>query len=330
MLLLCSCTAVFAQPVLTAANVSPQIGNQMYYFNVGRYPEGDSGAGRIWDFSTVKSTNSSSAKVIPCNASVVCGNFPGSNVASSFTNAEYFLSATSDSIELLGSWNYPYVQPQEAYTNPRMVMRFPFTYGDRYVDSFSSIVRSGHSVIVLVGSDSTEADGWGTLKIKYWSLPNVLRIRKIATVLGTVTDTITNVVRTYQNKEVSYFWYTPGYHDYLLTMSTLVSMFNGTTSSSLTGAYTGSSAGYPSAVAEVQTIAGIIENPARDVLRISTTSPVALQYTIIDALGSVVRAGNLPGGTREHKISLSAIPTGLYCLLLNDGKSRSVERFTVQ
>jgi hypothetical protein len=324
-----------AQPILTSYNISPLVGNEVTYRSTGYYAPGDSGAGRFWDFSMLQASSSSFAEVTECIKSPHCGSFPGSNTVSRLqTNIiDYFYNSQPDSLTLVGLWHYRLAAAYEFYTNPRTVFTFPFTYGSSFVDSFRAFLQQPGASMDYFGNDSVLADGWGSVRIGAKTISNVLRIKKITTTHGVVTDSVHSKTNNHKSKELAYYWYVPYYHEYILYMSEIFSDFPNSPPHATYGGYTTSPEG-PLVVQPLENKpAYILQNPAHGTLRLelSTSAKADIAYRITDMQGRYLKYGVWSRGQGSTiELSLAHVPSGIYCLSITDNNGSHTERFVVE
>jgi len=102
------------------------------------------------------------------------------------------------------------------YSDPDMVMKLPFTFGDSIYDSASLIqyINNGSKIMTEQGR-TTVGDGYGTITLPSGTFTNVLRYKvtldqAIKVVYGG------SVVASIKYHIVEYFWADAGYQDFLL------------------------------------------------------------------------------------------------------------------
>jgi hypothetical protein len=283
---------------------------------------GTVGANQTWDFTTSTFTAAGSQSYEACNASNNCSTFPGTTVvantiASSGGYAYYAGSSTALSIKGIaaGSVNIVYSDAEDLY-------RFPITYGNSYVDTWSATFVSGGVNFYRKGNDSVSADGWGTLKTPAGTYPNTLRIKRIQTYTDSANMAGMPIIITY--KGTVYTWNDIAHKDYLFNTSSLTTTPQGGSPSTTSySRYTTQTVGIP-ATTRNNINWTVAPNPARDraqvTIDVNTASTIAISLT--DVSGRVVRtvpAAILPAGTNKVNISLDGLSAGVYSLRILSG-----------
>ncbi len=165
-----------AQITLTFAHV-PKIGDVYYSQPLDTtIQQGSSGANITWDFSAARdSVSGGTIKYIDPAATHYASSFPGATVADSISGFDYFYEANSSSFSYLGLRGAAAFNSFK-YTNAEVLMQFPFTYLNKFNDTFSGQNLSG-AIVKRMGSDSAVADAYGTLKLPGGvTYKNVLRV----------------------------------------------------------------------------------------------------------------------------------------------------------
>ena len=302
-----------------------------YYITPGQNP-GTAGASQTWNFSGITYSNSYRGDYAICTASPHCSAFPGSTIALMTPNVSYFMAVDGDSFFSTGVWYDRSVDVEEKYPDPQTLLRFPLTYGDSYVDSFRAVQILGNDTLTRRGSDSTLADGWGTLLIKSANLSNVLRVKKILTIEERIDTGGTPII--FHARSVSYYWYLPGYREYLLYTTTMSTDNPFVAPQHSEGRYTGMVNGGNAGVGASASSLFSLENPARGILHVSlgvgTTEP--LDWRITDLLGRSLAKSNKPlatGKTSLH-IPLETLAPGIYLINIRQGSRQDTQRFVVE
>lgn len=200
-----------AQPILTAVTSIPVPGFSYQTFKNSQFIHGPSGSSQMWDFSGQVYTAEGTVSYAGCNSTNNCATFPGSNLvyhstADTSSFSYYIASASSLSLNGYGFYN------NEIFTDPDDVLRFPFTYGTSYADSFKYTDVNSMLTLTEKGSDSVSGDGWGTLKTPAGLFSNVLRIRHINTRWDSVKFN-SGPVEVYVGKDTMYQWYDANHPD---------------------------------------------------------------------------------------------------------------------
>ena len=184
---------VFAQPTYTQASF-PGAGTVLTSVLVdptGLLP-GNSGAGQTWNFSTAVLTGSTSSSNLVTPASTpFAASFPSATLAQSQVNgggsaAYIYYDLNASFAELIGLVNVaPTATINYAYSDPRRVMNFPWTYNSTLTDAssaFASYLVGGYTVNQYRrGTVTYSADGYGTCINPLGTFTNTLRLKTIET-----------------------------------------------------------------------------------------------------------------------------------------------------
>lgn len=342
-----------AQPVLTAANMNPVVGDTYTLTacdSMGLAAAATSpGADKTWDYShllrataTTASTNAfetnlidsfTSIRFVPCtavpNVTPVAGAtiatirydsvfsaYWGSQGISSDSFFEFFITDSSQ-------YYYPIPLAPIATHNrqPITLLKYPFTYNDSFVDTtlYSEMDVPLTLDFAYTSINTITADAYGTLKIPGHTYKNVLRVH-ITTIhkdTGVLWHTL--VYANYASE--SYQWFVPGFHVPVLEID------NDTLGGVPVGAeyYTGTTHvdGVSNVSYALQDV-NAYPNPALDELHITYTSlnrqPVAIRLT--DVTGKCLYTMNIDKttiGMNEANMSVAILPQGIYFLQLQQG-----------
>lgn len=196
-------TAVIAQPTLTQANFVHNIGESTFYYLADTNTttlNPTLGPNVVFDYTTVDALGVSQTDFY-----VDPSGTPG---ASDFPTADYcektnlgdtnfiYSKSNIDSLFTIGfiaDINGFGVVTAKYDLDPETVMKFPFNYGDFYVDNYSGTFSTNYLGIAPVSADAVgdvtvAADAWGRLDLPFTnSFDSVIRIRRVE---HAVTDTI--------------------------------------------------------------------------------------------------------------------------------------------
>jgi hypothetical protein len=345
-------TASHAQgPILTAANMNPYLGD--IYVNTvcdttGVAP-GPSGGGQTWNFgglvtSTTVTPATDTATAQACGVTPECALFNIGTVVSNIAivaggGTVTYVNAGASTYSETGYWLS--AGQNVIYTDPLVLLRYPFTFGSTFSDPCAGIVTytpSGSPTAVVATETSTvttTADGYGTLilppippSITNTTYTNVLRVhstqqlRDSANVFGTPT------VGTYQIE--SYNWYIPNYHSALLTITSAAGLYN-------YKAVSYSSYKLRTAVPDVHSISGSLElfpNPVRNELtmKFNVENGEPVHVSVMDMLGREVAtvADKYMHGAQQIAYNTANFPAGLYVVRLQSGAETVTRKLLVQ
>jgi hypothetical protein len=312
---------IFAQPVLTAANSNPIIGEAFKWnYTSGITSVGSGGANQTWDYSTLTSTLTQYDSVIyPSSAMYGAGHYPNANICfcnnctgGPYSSCYLFYQANSDS---LTDWGNACGSDIEIYNNPSKSFIYPFTYKSAYLDSCRGTDNDAGTNYTVWGSVYDTADGYGTLKLPSGVYSNVLRIKQITfsaskSSSGTVTSG-TNTV---------YLWYLPGNHQPILSISTI-----------------NQSASYLSTIIlginddkVSSNMLKLFPNPSTDIITVNSQQLLVNGVEIYNALGEKVYLNNRTieqKNSRSIEINVSSFPSGVYFVKVKTEKGVAVRKF---
>ena len=320
-----------AQPTLTATTSIPTVGLSEVYNQNATYSAGAAGTNQNWDFSTQSFPNVSNITFEACNSSNNCSSFPGTTVVGhEGSNYIYYAgSATALSLNGLsgGGVNIP-------YNNPEDFLRFPFTYGNSYTDTWAATLTNSGVTFYRSGIDSVSADAWGTLKTPAGTFTNTLRVKRISTYQDSANVGGMSVIINYN--ETLYTWNDVAHTDVLYTTSTLISNTLGTIDTTNTSTYTGGqTAGISNASAIAKLNLHIAPNPAHDNVQIalSLVNKTDVTISISDLTGRTVYStlhNNLSIGDNQININTSNFHSGVYLMKIVADNNIATVKLVIQ
>lgn len=314
----------FAQPTLTASGCIPVIGNSTTSISNGGFPQGAAGANQTWNFASIGNTGSSNAQFVAVSSTPNGSQFTNSNLAASSGGAYTFYNSTSSALTINGVVS-PSGGPVITYSNGEDFLRFPFTFGNTYTDTWAATFTSGVDFF-RTGSVTVTADGYGTLITPQGTFTNALRIHFVET----YHDSSDFAVGDYTNDE--YFWYKEGIREALASTFTFTSTFAGQTNTTTGGSYAGGTVGMD----ETNTALGFVlaPNPAQEKINITINDNNLgqIKTRIINQLGQDVspieNVNNNAGSNMQFDVA--HLKNGIYTLqLLLEDNSVINKRFTV-
>lgn len=194
-----------AQPVLTAANTNPVIGEGFQWISANNVSSpGNAGANQTWDFSSLVTISGTQYDtVIPAYAAPSSSDYPDANIAIQNLNYNYysFYKNCNDSFAYYGAKGLSW---QRISTDPSKMLTYPFTYNSTFNDNYYFDENSGGTLFYTTGSSVALADGYGTLILPSGTFSDVLRVK---TTGSTYYSSSSNT--TYYT---SYYFYLPGNH----------------------------------------------------------------------------------------------------------------------
>lgn len=300
------------QPVLDSANSSPVIGDSYALAIANHVSQGGSGSNQIWNFSVLTGTSFSSPfHVLDVDSTPHAAEFQNSSFSLSQFDPYYaYMFSSSEVLQFTGS-NYDNL----TYYDPIDELRFPFGYGDSYVDSSLAIgINQSLDSIYRIGTHSVSADAYGTLIMPHYSV-STLRIKtynvfKDSVFQGPNAGTVTT--KTY----TTYAWRAAGAHYYLA----LVNSTYPTSSFEFLDAL-------PVGIKKATNIGGlsIFPNPVDDQLNVHLENESVNAISFLkDVHGMNIRTFALKGKTTI--LDFDGISKGVYFLEIYSGSERRIEK----
>jgi hypothetical protein len=322
---------VMAQPVLRASNVAPRDGDRIRYYRTEFQPVGAGGPAQSWDFSRLgisSNLHPASWEVNYSNADISTG---GNIVGRSdgrrhaiLVDSVSMLWTNVNNLTVYGNREHIY---KETYLDPQQIMRFPFGYGDSFVDSFHFFQQEDNSVSEWFGTDSVLADGWGSISLPGRTVSGVLRVKTIFTAMRIAQNTTEGTADTSYRKWHSYNWYLPGRHERLLLMEEPAPGYVCEGCSAADGLYSTITTGIDMSLTGNEVPLSLLQNPVKDMLRLHAATDVDLHYRIVDAKGSIVRRGDWAAASApDLSLSVSDLAPGIYCIVASGQDLQSVTR----
>jgi len=193
--------SLLAQPTLTVANFTQTIGDSQLFYDADSNAVINTTTGEnvIFDYSNLLGSGGIRTQYILDPTSTTFGSeYPNATLSDSTqgspVNKNYSKLNSTDSLTKEGT-----VASVPTYgtivgkydMNPEISMKFPFNYGDNYVDDYAGNFTVDAAIPVTTagnGNAIVNADGWGTLLLPMGvSIDSVLRVK---TTEFLVTDTI--------------------------------------------------------------------------------------------------------------------------------------------
>lgn len=313
-----------AQPTITAAGCSPVIGSTSTSISNAGFPQGAAGANQTWNFANIGNTGSATSQFVSVSSTPNGVQFSNCNLAASSGGAYSYYSSSATALTLNGIAS-PSAGPLITYSNGEDFLRFPFTFGNSYTDTWAATFTSGVDFF-RTGSTTVTADGYGTLITPQGTFTNALRIHFVQT----YHDSSSFSNGDYTNDE--YFWYKEGIKEALASTYTFSSTFSGQTNTSTGGSYAGGTVGM-----EANTVAAsfiLAPNPAQEKINVTINDKNLgqIKTKIINQLGQEVspveNVNNIAGNNMQFDVA--HLKNGIYTLqLILEDNSVINKRFTV-
>jgi hypothetical protein len=135
-------TNTYAQPTLTAAGCNPILGYSTNTASTAGFAQGPSGANQTWNFASLVSTGSNAAQYVTVASTPNATQFSTSNLAA-FGGGAYSYYNISNNAYTLNGVVAPSSGTVIPYSNGEDILRFPFTFGNSYTDTWAANFTSG-------------------------------------------------------------------------------------------------------------------------------------------------------------------------------------------
>jgi hypothetical protein len=324
-----SCLVHAQAPVLSSANYSPVVGETFTFHvhDVSTFSPGASGAGVTWDFSGLVSAGTSTQNYLDPASTPYASSFSGSTVAISDPIGYGYYKSTTSAFQNMGGANTAGTSIP-AFTDLEDLMRFPFTYGDSYTDSYFGAFTTSGFPTVRSGSTTVTADAYGTLILPSGTYANVLRIHLVQDYQDSMNFG-SPFITTYDTD--IYSWVLPGTHSALLSKTSF--SINGS-STSETGFFMDATSVSASPALEEVAQWTVCPNPATDAAFVSLDLAQAsdVQMRLLDLAGHSLHcseATQLPAGGHFLPIPLSSLSSGIYLVRLQVNGQSETQKLTV-
>lgn len=309
-----------AQPVLNKA-CGFQNGSfvQLYVDVNPTVSEGNAGANQTWDFSALSDDlQTTDYTGISVDITPYANDFQQANVATlnyDFNSIDIYSYFTNDD-SYYTTWGYEAYGSKRIYSNPRDILRYPFSFGDSFSDTYYASLLVGYNS----GSVEVTADGYGTLILSTGIFPNCLRVREVR--MDTMADSPTP---TYTN-DTSYKFFVVNYPEPLCQ----VVHHHASDGFSFDEIYWQNIS--PVAVAALNSITSLnlLPNPTAEMLRVSAPfTGDSYSISVYDAAGRLMMKKESLLSV-EVTVEVAAWPDGLYLLLVESDGRKASAPFLVQ
>lgn len=300
-----------AQPVFTASDFTPNIGDQ---YTVGRgsaiIPT-NTGANQTWDFSNANMTGSATYTVNPLSMIPAGSQYPTANMGIG-AGAYDMVQVTATEYNSVGNTSTP-AMAQFVYSDPEKCFEFPMTFNYSFSDNYSGVSNQGPFPIYQEGADTVTYDGYGTLITPYGTYTNAMRINKELTYTDS-TQSNTIVCSGHYT-----YWFVPGYR-YPVVVTWIVNC----------------TAGFSAGLEILQSITigveenesanssfAVFPNPFNTIFTLTTTTEFSGQtVSVTDIAGRIVKSFVITGSQME--IELGELENGIYILTTGNQQRRVV------
>lgn len=293
--------AAYAQPTLHMADACIVPSENFHESLCDWVDPGAAGANVTWDFSTLAPFSTFTSPWVAPSAGLLAI-YPAATVT--FSNQSLFqpYQAASDAFRSLG-YSQGITLTSEVLSDPADELRFPFTYGDTYTDTFSgwdyfNDQQGERDSTAMSGTLTVTADGYGTLILPWGTVQNVLRVHRVRTIpssAGIVTND-------------AYYFYGPDLHQAWFRITR-------TTRSWSTDVSEGARyiTPQPEAVSEVAPATACVVMTAEGV-RVSTTATGPLRVELLAGDGRCLRYWSTSEEATTYPVA--DLPCGIYIVRL--------------
>ena len=213
--------SLFAQTSVTYLNNALILGDSSAYRDIKFVDPGNAGPNQIWDYSKIEYTGNNPVSFMQPASALKSSVVADYNVLLNENGYNFFMNSSENKLEERG-----YVNKEKnmtlTYSDPVVKMKYPFFYGDQFVDSFTGVAFfSETNRIDFSGDITVTADAYGTLILPDMVIKNTLRVKSIKKGLqiSMCGSTEINIVK--------YLWYAPGYRYPVLNINIIENRYRG-------------------------------------------------------------------------------------------------------
>lgn len=167
---------LFAQPTITNS-IFPKVGTVINSIELDEnaIDEGASGAEVTWDYSNIDlSGESHTTTIVDASSTPFASEFPDATIAQTDEGGYSYYSYTQNQWIRYGTGADGVL---EKLTDTHIMLETPISYGTSYSDTFAGTTTSGGNSVTRSGTESYEADAYGTLITPAGTFTNVLRLK---------------------------------------------------------------------------------------------------------------------------------------------------------
>jgi len=316
--LLLLCGFSFGQVTLTSSlhGIVPGLTSSVLKVDTTGFNPGASGSAQTWNFSSLFTigTAINSNYVDPSTT-------PYSSVYSSATVSNgdgsggysYYIQSGTELDYIGGSDGVTYVY----YFDPLVVNKFPFSFGDGYVDNFSAY----YSGVSRTGTMTLTADGSGTLILPSGSY-SALRVKSIENYTDSTSSVVVHV------NIITYNWYIATEHFPVLQYS--IAQLSGSTSSMSKQLLMSAAVVGIEELSNNEIELNTYPNPATDIvtlefyLKEEQNVSIELKNVLGQSVFSSVSEFN--NGSNRFEINMKTLPKGIYLAEVQCGNGHHTKR----
>lgn len=284
----------FAQPVITAANVSPNFDAEFYYSEIpAGFSVGGAGANQTWNFSSIgDGVLLGTQTAIDVSSSPFASEFPQANycynMISEFSpEVMYFYHSLTPSIFEIYSLGFNGEVGEDFRPNPRTYVTFPYTFGTVFTDTFERTEDAAPK------TQTVTYDAYGTLIMPFGTFNNVVR-QKV--VIDGVTD---------------YAWFNVNPFYPIMQTSLADGILGYIRDNTILG------------IGDNQRVEKLVTypNPAAGEINIKMPEGLSgeVSISIADMTGKTVLVSQIDSVLEDHTIGLSSLQSGVYLITMTTG-----------
>ncbi len=322
LLSLLTCGAAFAQPTLTATDITPPLGPSPIIYGTDYITPGPATANFTFNTGPITLGSGAQSQYVVPSSTPYFSSFPtATHSSTALTNPSLYSYQliNNTGLYLLGLGNPAYTT---VYTNSERIIALPLSYTNTWTDDWTSTTDYGGTVVVRTATTTGAYNGHGTLVLP-WGSFNVLRLE-----IHEVFTDVSEGIEFAAGEITTVTYYQPGQSGALLTSSIVDIPVLGapTTSTSVLD---------PNA-------AGILDNGALElgfalfpnptsgatIIRTGADLTGKVRVSVLDLVGREVRqlVVNANGLAQDITVDLSGLPASIYHvqLLTADGRRGSM------
>jgi len=216
-------SGISAQITLTSEKNAPRIGDAYYYHIIEDIEDLNvsyGGANQVWDMSAAGEGFLFKYEYI----SVAASSQPSStsNIVR-FTEMDGMIGEVFYTTSSTGFAFNEIFAPLTtvSYTDAREFLKFPLTYNQVYNETFAGTItnRGAEQTFDIKGTIKTTADGYGTLKLPFGTIDDVLRVKIVEDYTYSINFYGMDIITTFS--DTIYLWYNANTRDFIANYSVL-------------------------------------------------------------------------------------------------------------
>ncbi len=326
LIIICSASALNAQ-TLTQANHAPAAFNKNFITTQcdSSITIGASGVGAVWNYSPILRTSITNT-FVTSSASNASYPMADVSVSSGSANISYY-KATSTGLNYYGGTISANGIPiMINYTNPAKFAQYPFTS----VSSVTSTVSGNLTVFgnngTFTGNCNVTADASGTLTVGTRVFTNVVRLKTIQLLNGTIP-----LAGSVNISQFNYDYYAPNSSKapiFSITTSTVTSPL-GTSSQTFVTVLKDYLTVSVNETAKADIELSVFPNPSNSIINFNTASLDATEVIVYDLQGKIVTTERFENGNIKMAVSHFTNAVYLYTVIGKNNQLLKSGRFTV-